>query len=173
METPFKLRIFLYNEKIGINLLKKKKHQEYKKTDLEEKEEIRNKKSVFEKLYDLYTEFNKVKYTYYYSQDFIRKRITLKNLNVNVFFGMSDAAKTGIATGSIWAILYNMFGLLTKVVTVKNHNFNVEPDYNREKFLFSANGIINFRLVNIISILVFVLIKYIKVSKNSTLKEVI
>lgn len=176
MEKPFKLRLFLYNEKIGINLLgkkRKKKPEEDKKTETEEKEETKNKKSVFEKLYDIYTEFSKVKYTYYYSQDFIRKRIMVKQLNVNVLFGMSDAAKTGIATGTIWALLYNMFALLTKVVTVKNHNFNVEPDYNREKFLFSANGIINFRLVNIISIFVFVLIKYIKVSKNTTLKEVI
>lgn len=175
METPFKLRLFLYNEKIGINLLnkKKKKHQEDKKTDADKKEETQNKKSVFEKLYDIYTEFNKVKYTYYYSQDFIRKRIVFKKLNVDVSFGMSDAAKTGIATGAIWGLLYNMLALLTKIVTVKNHNFNVEPDYNSEKFLFSANGIINFRLVNIISILIFVLIKYIKVSKNTTLKEVI
>ncbi len=173
MGLPFKLRLFLYNEKIGINLLNKKKTANDKKTAAEEKKLAENKKSVFEKLYDIYTEFNKVKYTYYYSQDFIRKRIVFKKLNVDVSFGMSDAAKTGIATGAIWGLLYNMLALLTKVVTVKNHNFNVEPDYNSEKFLFSVNGIINFRLVNIISILIFVLIKYIKVSKNTTLKEVI
>ena len=122
---------------------------------------------------NVYTELKNIKYTYLLSQDFIQKRLVLEKLNVSIEFGMEDAAKTGIATGAVWGLIYNIFALVTKIFTVNDHNFKVEPDYNNEKFLLSANGILKFKIVNIISIAFFVLIKYIAVSKKTqeNLKE--
>jgi len=172
LNENFRLRIFLYNEKFGINLLKKDKPKKPKKKK-EEKTKDKEKISFFEKIVDVFEELKNISYAYYYSKDFIRKRLILEKLNVNIDFGMSDAAKTGIATGAIWAVLYNIFAVVTKIFTVYDHKFNVEPDYNNEKFLFGVNGILKFKLVNIISIAFYVLIKYITVSKKTqeNLKE--
>lgn len=170
-KEKLKLRIFAYSEKIGFDIKFKDKNNDENKDEnkdekTESKDEKKDAKSIFEKLLDLYKELQKVKYTCITSKDFIKKRLVLKELNVLIEFGLSDAAKTGIATGAVWATIYNVLEFLTKFVTLKNHKFNVEPDYNNEKYYASFDGIITVRIVNIISIALYVLMKYMKISKE-------
>lgn len=170
-KEEFKIRVYLYNEKLGFDVKKKQKNEKAEKAEKEG--EKKEKSTILERLYNLYTELQKLRYTYILSQDFLRKRLILKNIEAHVAFGLSDAAKTGIATGAVWAFIYNVFGFVTRIFTVENHKFNVEPDYNNEKFFTSINGILTFRTANIISIALYLLIKYITVSKKyeQNLKE--
>ena len=110
--------------------------------------------------------FQKIKYTQLTSRDFIKKRVIIKELNAKITFGLEDAAKTGIATGAVWALIYNIFALITKFATVSEHKFDVEPDYNNECFSASLNGIITVKIVNIISIALYVFVKYMTVSNK-------
>lgn len=171
IKEELKIRVYLYNKKIGFDIKKKQKKEKDKK--LEKNSNKKEKGTILERLYNLYTELQKMKYTYILSKEFLRKRLVLKNIEANVDFGLSDAAKTGIATGAVWTFIYNVFGFITRIFTVENHKFNVKPDYNNEKFFVSIDGILTFRIANIISIALYLLIKYITVSKKyeQNLKE--
>ena len=78
---------------------------------------------------------------------------------------MSDAAITGITTGILWASVYSVFAVITKIVTVHKHNFKIDPIFNKSVFTIKCDGIIYARLVNIINA-GFILLKNYNKAKN-------
>ena len=90
------------------------------------------------------------------------KRISA-DLTLSLSFGLYDAALTGIATGAVWTLLYELLGLISTIALIEKHSFNVDPVF--DKAVFKAEGIciFSFRPVNIIGILIHILRKYNKV----------
>lgn len=162
------IRVFAYSEKIGFSLPRTKKINKKGKRNEKSKSKEKEKETggIVERLYNIYENFVKLKFTHLLCRDFIRKRVRIENLCVKVDFGLSDAAKTGIATGAVWGILYNIFGFVTRFFYVENHKFDVNADYNKEKFELDVDGILSFRIVNIIIIACYALLKYMGVSKK-------
>ncbi|MBE7037443.1 MAG: DUF2953 domain-containing protein [Ruminococcaceae bacterium] len=165
-ENFVKLRFYVIHPVLGINIKLNNKENEEKETKKEEiKDEEKEKTSFIEKAKDVKKNFDIIKDTFSNSKQSIKKTINIKKLDLNIDFGLSDAALTGISTGVLWASVYSVFSVLTKIVTVHKHNFKIDPIFNKTVFTVKCDGIIYARLVNIISA-GFMLLKNYNKAKN-------
>lgn len=158
------LTINILWKKININLLgdsKKEKTPDEKETANDEKD----KKNILEKLDGICKLLEKSRFTYVMSRKALKKRLTFENIYFALTFGLGDAARTGIATGSAWGIVYNLFALLCRVSNVKNHKFNITPDFENECYDIVFEGILKVSLANIICICAVVYRNYRKACK--------
>jgi len=159
------IRITFFGEKVGFDLKdfswKSKKNKE---------EKVEKDEKFLDKIKGYIKTFKILKEVYSKNKYFIKERMVLENTNVSVKFGLGDAAITGIATGAVWTLLYNMLAFLSCIGTVRDHNFEVEPVYNESGFSMDINGIISFRLINIIRVVLKLVRTYhavIKVNKQN------
>lgn len=113
-----------------------------------------------QKISRYYQTFLKIKYTYSLSKHKIRKNIMIERLKLSISFGLDDAAKTGMATGAIWAGIYNAVAFAANLVRLTEPQIAVAPDFENEKTELEGECIIVFRLVNIISIILSIGINY-------------
>ncbi len=143
------------------------KHTE-KRIDLSnaEKESEEKDKKLIEKLKTLAESFSIVKNVYSKNRRSIKKCILAEKLDIYIKFGLFDAMQTGIATGIVWALLYNMLSLISAVGTVYEHGFEVEPVFDKAGFCSSGKGIFSFRLINIIIVSLKVYITYKKICRK-------
>ena len=147
----------------GISLNSVIKKQTAKKT----KEKPKDKKGIIQKLKDLAKVISIVAKVYSKNRWFIQKRLTAEDISFHLKFGLADAASTGIATGAIWAVLYNILALISRIGTLKNHNFEVVPVYTEEGFISEGSFKLSFRLIGIISVLLRLYLTYKKLTKNN------
>ena len=82
----------------------------------------------------------------------IRKRIEFKKIDFSMHFGLSDAAKTGIATGAAWASSSCLVSIINQMFGVRDAALDVNPDFNREFFNLRIKSILVLRPVHIIII---------------------
>lgn len=146
----------------GISLNSVIKKQTAKKT----KEKPKDKKGIIQKLKDLAKVISIVTKVYSKNRWFIQKRLTAEDICFHLKFGLADAAATGIATGAIWAVLYNILALISRIGTLKNHNFEVVPVYTEAGFISEGSFKLSFRLIGIISVLLRLYLTYKKLTKN-------
>ena len=90
------------------------------------------------------------KNTFSASKGNIKKMIVVKNINLNMDFGLGDAFATGISTGVLWGVLYSAFALICHLFTVEGHNFSIDPKFNKKIVKVSTNGVIYTRLADVI-----------------------
>lgn len=87
-------------------------------------------------------------------------------LNVNLNYGLDDAAVTAILFG----LIYNFYSLIEwffySILKVKDMNFQLTPNYNKMLFILELNGIIYVSLVKIIFIYVILRKSYNKKTKD-------
>ncbi len=163
------LTINILWKKINISLIggEKVKNDRNVPNEKDEKTEIEEKKklSILEKLDHICKLLEKSRLTYVMSRRALKKRLTFENIYFAFTFGLGDAPKTGIATGSAWGIVYNLFALLCRVSNVKNHKFNITPDFENECYDIVFEGILKVSLANIICICAVVYRNYRKASK--------
>lgn len=172
--NDIKLRIFVLNEKLGYSILGSEKKEDKPKSEKSkednkkesEKDEKNKNEGFLKKLENIHAKVIKYKYTYLSCREFAKKRFTVENLDLFVEFGLSDAAKTGIATGAVWAAVYNIFAFITRCAVVKKHNFNVNADYSNEKFDVKTDIIVSFRPISAAFILIYIFLKYNLISKK-------
>lgn len=124
-------------------------------------------KNFFEKAKNAYKLFNEIKCTYSLSKKKIKKKIVADKIILNLNFGLSDAAKTGIATGTLWACVYNILGFISKIITIGTPEINITPIFEKKYIEFESECIFTARGVNLISIIASLGINYIKVRKNN------
>lgn len=156
------VRITFFGEKLGFNLkdISKNKKQKADKT----KEQ--NDKKLIDKIKAYIETFSVLKKVYSKNRFLIQKRLVLENTKAFIKFGLGDAAATGIATGAVWSLLYQILAFLGCIGTVKDHEFDVVPVYNESGFCMNVKGIISFRLINIIVVAVRLFVTYRSVTKN-------
>lgn len=140
----------------------KSQDKEKQQNPSEASDEEKADKKFFDGINNIFRIVNIIRKTYTRSREYVHKKISA-DLTVNLSFGLYDAALTGIATGAVWTLLYELLGLISTVALIEKHSFNVDPVF--DKALFKADGvcIFRFRPVNIIGILIHVLLKYSKV----------
>lgn len=159
------IKITFFGSKKGVDLKnlswKSKENKEVKSKDDEK---------FLDKIKGYIKTFKIMKEVYSKNKYFIKERLVLENTDVSVKFGLGDAAVTGIATGAVWTLLYSILAFLGCIGTVRDHNFEVAPVYNETGFEMDVNGIISFRLINIIRVVVKLVRTYravIKVNKQN------
>lgn len=145
---------------------KKGGHGEDEKKENEEKDEDK-RKNLLGGINNAFEIIARAKRTLEKSRRFVRRRLCIKRLAVHIDYSMADAALTGITAGTLWALLYQLFALLTIIAAADSHDFAVNPVYD-EHFFFKADAecIIKFRIANIIGILLCLLHNYKKSRKE-------
>lgn len=118
-----------------------------------------------EKLGSFIKNLAKGRYTYLLSKRCIKKKIRVETFDFRLKFGLDDAAHTGIAVGTAWGGLYNIFALVDKLFTVKNHNFEITPVFDGEYLDMDFKTKIRFSISNIISLAVVIFVNYMKSEK--------
>ena len=78
----------------------------------------------------------------------VRKTVLAKKLYVNLQFGLGDAAKTGMATGEIWAAIYGIIAFVSNIIRITEPKIQVTPNYNELMCDAEAECIIKARLYN-------------------------
>ncbi len=161
------LEVNILWKKININLAGEKKDKEKPSEDAEKTEDDKpeDKKNILEKLDSICKLLQKSRLTYVMSRRSVKKRLTFENIYFALTFGLGDAARTGIATGTVWGIVYNLFALICRISNVKNHKFNITPDFENEAYDMVFEGILKVSLANIICICAVVYRNYRKASK--------
>ena len=66
--------------------------------------------------------------------DYFKKKLKITTLRLHFHIGLSDAAATGIVTGSAWGALYDAAALLDYHFRLYDKNIHVAPDFTREIF---------------------------------------
>ena len=160
LTSSFILNVFGYKTDIFELINKPKTDKPGKKT------EETPKLTFGEKLHKLRVDIERGRYTYLLSKKYIKQKIKVYNLDFDMTFGLDDAAHTGIATGAAWASIYNVFGFLANLFTVKSHKFTVTPVFDRECFSFVLNSKIRFSVYNILTLALAVKKNYKKSCKK-------
>ncbi len=140
-------------EKLGKYFNKKKKPAK----DAQPKTEQEQDAALMDKINNAYKLVRRIANVYNDSRHFVSKRLYVDNIYVNISFGTWDAALTGMATGAVWALLYELMGLLTTVATVNNHKFDVDSIYDRCFFDIKAGAVLKFRIAGIAGIALCIL----------------
>ena len=149
--------------KVNKNKPKKEKGKKSKAGD----DELSNEDNSFiAKINELIDIVRLIRRVYSETRLFGRKRI-FADVTIHISFDLYDAALTGIATGIIWTLLYELLGLVSTVALIDKHDFNVEPLFN-DKFSFSASGECSFKFspINAVVVLIYTLFKYRKIKKD-------
>ena len=127
-----------------------------------EKAEKRKKPALSERLHNLRIDIERGRYTYLLSKRYVRKKIKIDKFDFDITFGLDDAAHTGIATGAAWGSVYNIFGFIDRLFTVKSHKFRITPVFDAECFEMHFETRLKFSLSNIIAAAFAIFINYTK-----------
>ena len=142
---PIKIRIPLND--------KKKAKQEVKKTENNTQSKKRLTFSRFKNICSgIYSAYSESKNDIKEVLSDLRQKIEFKTVDFKVHFGLSDAAKTGIATGAAWTSSSCLVSVINQMFGIKKIDLNVTPDFNRECFNLYIKSILILRPVHIISI---------------------
>ena len=157
-DEPFHnaIKITFFDEKLGFDL----KDLAYKNKSKETVKKEKDNEKILDKIKNYIKTLKILKKVYSKNRFFIRKRLVMENANVYIKFGFGDAAVTGIATGAVWSLLYQMLAFLGCIGTVKDHEFDIVPVYNEAGFCMNVKGIISFRLINIIHVVLRIIWTY-------------
>lgn len=105
---------------------------------------------------------------------YLRKHIRAHTIYFHINFGLSDPAKTGIATGAVWTLGTNLLAVIDQLITIRHIDMNVLPDFQHECFNLHIKSILSLRLVHIINVsikllkIVNLFINKTDMDKNST-----
>ena len=94
---------------------------------------------------------------------YIRGKIICPYFTLTLYFGLGDAALTGITTGGIWAFIYNVFSIINRIVVVQKREINVYPDFNEKRCDICFDSIFTIRIVHIIIVSVLSAFLFLKV----------
>lgn len=100
--------------------------------------------------------------------DKIGKHFSIVSFNLDMTLGLSNAAQTGIMTGVLYAALYSLMGLIDRLFNGVLPNIVVTPNFDKKVFEVKFEGIIDAKVVHIISILIYSFRQYNKIKKGGT-----
>lgn len=145
----------------GLKFLKRKK-------GTQEREFPANLKEVKKNINQFLSDYPIYRQTLYSTKDYLRKKVVCSNLVFKMDMGLDDAALTGIATGFVWGIVYNILSILSGFVNIKKTDIKIQPIFNEMVLGVDFYCIFTFRVVHIIIgflILIFSFIKAIWTEK--------
>lgn len=146
----FKLNVFLYGIKVFSMKKKEKKTPKSPQGKAEKFEKDANKLAF--KLLDILE-------LYRTAVRLLKKFVSLDSVNLKIRIGTGDAATTAISTGALWAAVYNILGIIGRIMYINSHKVEITPDYSDESFIADGKCIIKSRVVYIIIIAILILFK--------------
>lgn len=102
---------------------------------------------------------------------FVRKGISLSDFKLDLTFGTADAASTAVTTGLLYTLVYNLLGLIDKLMKVKEPKVNITPIFNDATFHITATGIIRTTLAHIIATAIVFAYKFFKYKRQKRRKS--
>ena len=141
--------------------IKDKKAEKRKKT-IKEKEDsdlmkkIKKGIKVFKEIED-----DVVDILYYASE----KAIKIRKLTFFLDFGLSNPMNTGISTGAMYGVVYNILAMLNNFFKIEECDVKINPDFERKHFDIESGCILKIKNVHIIIIVFKVLKMYFKITK--------
>ncbi|MBQ7974553.1 MAG: DUF2953 domain-containing protein [Clostridia bacterium] len=102
---------------------------------------------------------------------FVRKGISLSDFKFNLTFGTADAASTAVTTGLLYTLVYNLLGLIDKLMKVEQPEVNITPIFNEATFAITAVGIIRTTLAHIIATAIVFAYKFLKYKSQKRRKS--
>ena len=158
----FTLRFYVFTKKLGFDIKFKETKKEKEKKEAEKAE---GKDNFIDKAKRAKNNINILKNTFSASKGHIKKSITVKYINLDMDFGLGDAALTGISTGVLWGVIYSAFALVCKLFTVKEHKFSIDPIFNKNIMKINLDGVVYTRLIDILTAAVIIFKNYSKAKK--------
>ena len=158
----FTLRFYVFHPKIGFDIKFKETKKEKEK---KEAEKIEGKDNFIDKAKRLKNNANILSNTFSASKGHIKNAITVKNINLDMKFGLGDAAATGISTGILWGTVYSVFALVCKLFTVNTHNFSIDPIFNKKTVQIRLDGVVYTRLADVLTAAFVIFKNYSKAKK--------
>lgn len=103
-----------------------------------------------EEIFDMFKR-SRIKYTKFSGHlKYLASKINIQNLNVDMKFGLRDAAQTALVYGSTITILSSIKAYLLNKFGLKNFSIKLIPYFNDTKLDLTLGCIINIRLGHII-----------------------
>jgi len=149
-----------------INLNKEKSEKKENTEKKEEKKHPKKKLSYYRSL------IKTVKTDVYDILEYMRKyAVRADDFKLYIKFGWHDRAEVGIAYGMANAFVYTVMGVLHNILTVKDWNIEIIPEYEKEIFDLKVHGILKTRLVHIMVIVIKAVKILIKVKRSGGKKH--
>lgn len=162
-DKKFYLEIYFGGIKLSGGKVKEKKENKpdkLKKTGETEKEKI--DLDTVKKYINIFSElFSDIKKIFKY----FRRKIKSDVFEIDLTFGMLDAAETGIATGVIWAAIGSFYPIIDSIIAIDEPVINVNPKFNCEYFNLEYKGVYKLKLFHIIYIGISALKLFLKYKK--------
>lgn len=137
--------------KIPVNLKK-----EVKKAEKEAEKEVKKADISFKKaknfFFSIKNAFSDSKNDIYKILYSLKKHIIINHILFKMEYGLSNAAKTGIANGVIWAAATGALSAVDNISEIKSSKLNIYPVFDRQCFNVRFSGILTFKIVHIITV---------------------
>ncbi len=159
-KSEFGVKVF--GKSIDLSRLKKEKPTVSKPGEPQAEAEAEDKPPLNERLHNLRINIERGRYTYLLSKRYVVRKIKVEKLELDLTFGLDDAAHTGIATGAAWGSLYNIYAFIDRLFLVKSHSFNITPVFEGECLDLKFEAEVYFSLSNILAIGIAVFTNYMK-----------
>lgn len=149
-DGDFKLNVYFYGIKV-FSLKEKEKETSDEPEKKAEKFKDDTNKLAF-KLSDIID-------LYKTSVRLLKKYVSIVSVKLKIKVGTGDAATTAISTGALWAVVYNLLGIVGRIMYIDKHKVEITPDYSKASFNAEGECIIKSRVVYIIIIAITILFK--------------
>ncbi|MDK2799904.1 MAG: hypothetical protein PWP27_433 [Clostridiales bacterium] len=138
----------------GIKLVEKlKKNKDF---SLKQKSFISfsNIKDLLEKSY---IQFNHYKNIFIAVRNYLKTKVVCRDLIFHLDFGLGDASTTGIASGLVWGMSYNILSIADSNMILKHTDVKIVPNFNESKLHIKFYCIFTIRIVHIIIVFFIIL----------------
>ena len=125
----------------------------FKKKKKDEPELSNRKKSIgaFDRIKNFNSGYEDVKDILKEILDLVKNRAEFSGIFIRIKYGTGEAAITGMIYGAIWALVGNIYAFLCRFFRVEFPTLELEPIFGSKAFEIEAEGIIETRLVHIIT----------------------
>lgn len=166
-EKKFSISVYLWKIKLFSNKDKKNNKKEAPKE--KENRGEPQKKLTLEALGGYFEVYKRISEDLKKMLRFFKRKIKAREFKLDITFGLSDAAETGIATGMVWAFIGSVYPVIDTIFEIRDPHISVNPKFNCEYFNLEYKGIYKLKIIHIIYIAFCALkliLKYKKVIKE-------
>lgn len=93
----------------------------------------------------------------------IHNAIIVKELNISAQFGFDNPMNTGLASGALNAVVYNIIGLLDRHARLKKWSVDLKPDFDNICMLAGVYCKLRTRIAHVFPLIVILLRTFIKI----------
>jgi hypothetical protein len=122
-----------------------------KKNDKAELADRKNSVGAFDRIKNFRSGYENVKDILGEILDLVKNRAEFSGIFIRVKYGTGDAAITGMVYGAIWGLVGNIYAFLCRFFKIQFPTLELEPVFGSKAFEIEAEGIIETRLVHIIT----------------------